>query len=109
MSAATDASRAARTRSDQMPSVAAHPRARRSIRRAKGWGGLIGLLLVLVASMHGGVPAWDACVRALGGGLLGYVVGWTAAVYAWRHLAMAEIRAARARLAEIAGDVGTRE
>ena len=83
----------------EAPRLAAHPRARRHIRMAKGWGGICGLVLVVLASKHGGLPTWDAGFRGLIGGVVGYIVGWTVALQVWRHLAMAEIRAARARLA----------
>lgn len=71
-----------------------HPRAGRQIRAAKGWGGLLGFALVALLSWNAGVPPFDVGVRALLGGVAGYVVAWTGAVHAWRHLAVAEIRAA---------------
>jgi len=83
----------------EAPKLTAHPRAQRHIRQAKGWGGILGLVLVVLASKHGGLPNWDAGLRGLMGGVVGYIVGWTVALQVWRHLAMAEIRAARAKLA----------
>jgi len=83
----------------EAPRLAAHPRAQRHIRQAKGWGGIVGLVLVVLASKHGGLTTWDAGLRGLMGGVVGYIVGWAVALQVWRHLAMAEIRAARARLA----------
>jgi hypothetical protein len=77
--------------------VSAHPRARRQIRRAKGWGGLAGFFLVAFFSWHSGTDFPHTAVRALGGGMAGYVVTWTAAVYVWRQLAIAEVRQ-RARI-----------
>jgi hypothetical protein len=71
-----------------------HPRAGRQIRAAKGWGGLLGFALVGLLSWHAGIPWFDVGMRALLGGVVGYVVAWTGAVHAWRHLAVAEIRAA---------------
>ena len=62
------------------PSVANHPRARAQIRMAKGWGGLIGFVI--------------AGLRALAAGVAGYVVAWGCAVTVWRHLVVAELRAA---------------
>jgi hypothetical protein len=76
----------------------AHPRARRDIARAKGWGGLAGFGLVLALAVSGGAPLDDALVRALAGGVIGLLVAWRSAVLVWRHLAVAEIRAARRRL-----------
>lgn len=79
-------------------SVSAHPRASYSIRRAKGWGGMIGMLLVGWLSYRaGGLPV-DAALRALVGGIVGYVACWTIAVQVWRQLVIAEARAAAARV-----------
>lgn len=71
-----------------------HPRAARQIRAAKGWGGLLGFGLVALLSLRAGVPPFDAGLRALAGGVAGYVVAWAGSVHAWRHLAVAELRAA---------------
>jgi surface antigen len=81
-------------------SVANHPRARASVRRAKGWGGLIGFGIAAYLSLQAGVPAADAGLRALGAGVVGYVVAWTCAVAVWRHLVVAEMRAAYERAAQ---------
>ena len=75
-------------------SVAAHPRASYSVRRMKGWGGLIGLLLVAWYSHRAGLMAVDVALRALAGGIVGYVVAWIVALQVWRHLVIAEARAA---------------
>lgn len=87
-------------------SVSAHPRAAYAVRRAKGTGGLAGLVLVGLLSLRAGTPAVDAGARALAGGAAGYVTCWTLAVQVWRHLVLAEARAAaeraRARAAEAA-------
>jgi hypothetical protein len=77
--------------------VSEHPRARRSIRKAKGYGGLAGFFLVAWFSWHAGTDFPHLALRSIGAGLAGYVVAWTAAVYIWRQLAIAEIRQ-RARL-----------
>jgi uncharacterized membrane protein YccC len=78
--------------------LSAHPRARRTIRLAKGWGGLATFVLVLLLSAQAGVPAADALVRAIVGGFVGYVVAWAMAVTVWRHVAVAEIEQTRRRL-----------
>ncbi|MBI5104841.1 MAG: hypothetical protein HZB46_07630 [Solirubrobacterales bacterium] len=78
--------------------LAAHPRARRDIALAKGWGGLGVFALVVYLSVKAGVPAADALLRGIVFGMGGYVVGWGLAVAVWRHLALAEIEAARRRL-----------
>jgi hypothetical protein len=77
--------------------VSAHPRARRQIRRAKGWGGLAGFFLVAFLSWQSGTDFVHTAVRSLGGGMAAYVVAWAAAVYIWRQVAIAEVRQ-RARL-----------
>ena len=79
-------------------SVSAHPRAAYSVRRAKGWGGLIGLLLVAWYSHKAGLMAVDVALRALTGGIVGYVVAWVIALQVWRHLVIAEARAAAERV-----------
>jgi hypothetical protein len=81
-------------------SVASHPRARASVRRAKGWGGLIGFGIAAFLSFKAGVPAPDAGLRALGAGLVGYILAWACAVAVWRHLVVAEMRAAYERAAQ---------
>jgi hypothetical protein len=87
------------------PSVVAHPRARRSIRRLRARAGLLGLIAVTVLSLRAGVPPFDAVLRGLAGGLAAYFVAWAAGVVAWRHLVMAELAAHReaqaARLREL--------
>ena len=71
-----------------------HPRAQHQIRKAKSWAGLIGLLLAGYASWHGGSPFFDTAVRALTWGVAAYLLVWFCAVQVWRHLAVAEVRAA---------------
>jgi hypothetical protein len=84
-------------------SVSAHPRAAYSVRRAKGFGGLIGLLLVAWFSHRAGLMAVDVALRALTGGIVGYVVAWVITVQIWRHLVIAEARAAAERVRERVG------
>lgn len=100
MSAVPAAQRAPDQPSDGTMRLADHPRARRHIRKAKGWGGLLAFVLVGLLSLRAGVPAFEAGVRALLAGGAGYAVAWGAAVLAWRHLAVAEVRAAEARTIE---------
>jgi hypothetical protein len=76
------------------PSVAGHPRARVQVRRAKGWGGLAGFGLAAYLSTQAGVPLADAGLRALAAGVAGYIIAWACAVTVWRHLVIAELRAA---------------
>lgn len=79
-------------------SVSAHPRAAYAVRRAKGWGGLIGLLLVAWLSHRAGLMAVDVALRGLAGGIAGYLVAWLIALQVWRHLVIAEARAAAERV-----------
>jgi hypothetical protein len=86
---APDASRAANA-----PSVADHPRASYQVRRAKGWGGIAGFAIAGYLSYKAGVPTFDVGVRALVAGIVGYMLAWMCAVTVWRHLVLAELRAA---------------
>lgn len=79
-------------------SISAHPRAAYSIRRMKGFGGLVGLVLVAWLSYRAGALPVDVAVRALIGGIVGYVACWMIAVQVWRHLVIAEARAAAERV-----------
>jgi hypothetical protein len=79
-------------------SISAHPRAAYSIRRMKGFGGLFGLLLVAWLSWKAGSLPVDVALRALIGGVVGYVTAWAIAVQVWRHLVIAEARAAAERV-----------
>jgi hypothetical protein len=92
------------TNPDDYVRLSAHPRAQRSIARAKSFGGLAGFLVGLYIASKAGLPAWDSGLRALVGGVTGYVLIWLAAVQLWRQIAMAEYRAAdrmrRQRIAE---------
>jgi hypothetical protein len=83
----------------KLPSVANHPRAGAQVARAKGWGGLAGFLLVALLSWRAGAPVADALLRALAGGVVGYLATWAAAVLVWRHLVVAELRAVRSQRA----------
>jgi hypothetical protein len=75
------------------PSIAAHPRASYQVRRAKGWGGIIGFILAAYFSYKAGVPTADLGMRALIAGIVGYMLAWACAVTVWRHLVLAELRA----------------
>jgi hypothetical protein len=80
--------------------VSSHPKARSQIRRAKGYGGLGAFFLVVFLSWHNGTDFTHLAMRALLAGMAGYVVTWTAAVYVWRQMAVAEVRQ-RARILAI--------
>lgn len=74
-------------------SVAAHPRSASAVRRAKGFGGLLGTILATVLATKAGLPLLDAMVRGLVGGIVGYVGLWAVAVAVARQLVIAEVRA----------------
>jgi hypothetical protein len=78
-----------------------HPRASVQIKLAKSWGGLAGFALAGWAAWHGGAPFYDAALRAVFWGIVAYVVVWACAVQVWRHLAVAEVRAAERRWREV--------
>lgn len=73
------------------PSVAAHPRAARSVARARGWAGLAGFLIAGYLSLPTGTVA-EAILRALTAGCVCYVVAWAAAVFLWRRFVILEIK-----------------
>jgi hypothetical protein len=81
------------------PRLSAHPKARRQIRAIKAWSGLVAFVIVQYLSLHAGLPAFDAGIRALAAGVVGYVLGWVAGVMIWRQLALAEIEDLRRRVA----------
>ena len=76
------------------PSVANHPRARYQVRRAKGWGGIVGFGIAAYLGYQAGIPTFDIGERALAAGIVGYMLAWACAVSVWRHLVLAELRAA---------------
>jgi hypothetical protein len=80
--------------------LAEHPRARRQIELAKSYAALGAFALVAYAAWHGGAPFVDVAVRALMWGVAAYLVVWALAVQVWRHLAIAEVRAAERRWRE---------
>lgn len=79
-------------------SVAGHPHARRHVRLAKAWAGLVGFLVAAALSFQAGVPLTQVGLRALACGAGGYLLGWGCSVTLWRHLMLAEVRAHHARL-----------
>ncbi len=80
--------------------IGAHPRAKRSVRRARALGGLVGFLLTIVLSLRAGVPAWDATARALMAGVAVHLAAWAVAVTVWKQLMLAELHALHARRVE---------
>jgi hypothetical protein len=72
-----------------------HPRASRQIEVVRSWGALVAFALTGLLSLRAGVLPFDAGIRALIAGIVGYVAMWALAVAVWRHLAVAELAAAR--------------
>jgi hypothetical protein len=79
-------------------SVSTHPRARNSVRQAKGWAGLAGFAIAAALSLQASVPLFQVGERALAAGVVGYMLAWWCSVLIWRHLIVAEQRAAIAEL-----------
>jgi hypothetical protein len=77
--------------------LADHPRARRHIAAAKGWGGLLGFIAVGWLSHRAGVGGFESGLRALAGGIGFYVLAWAGTVLVWREVAVAEVERARRR------------
>lgn len=84
---------------DTRPRLSEHPRARRQIRQAKAWGGLIGFGLVGMLSLQAGSLPADALTRALTGGIAIYIAAWVLAVVVWTQIARSELAVAEQRWA----------
>ena len=80
--------------------LTSHPRAKRQIARTKAWAGLLGFGLAAYLAARSGAPFFDVALRALLWGVVSYVVVWALAVQVWRHVAVAEVRAAEKRWQE---------
>ncbi|MEA2481337.1 MAG: hypothetical protein QOJ07_3259 [Thermoleophilaceae bacterium] len=89
----------ARGEPDEHVRLSAHPRAQLHIKRAKSIGGLAGFCIGFWLGSKAGLPAWDTGIRALAGGIAGYLLIWVAAVQVWRQIAIGEFRAAEKRRA----------
>jgi hypothetical protein len=74
--------------------LAEHPRAARSVARAKAWGGLAGFLIGGYLSLPTQTLA-GAGLRALAAGMVCYVAVWAAAVFLWRRMLVAELHQAK--------------
>src|SRR3954452_25230620 len=73
-------------------SIAAHPRAKAGIRRARTRAALIAFALVLVLNLVGDQELFDAVWRALLAGVVANVVVWRFAIVIWRHIVISEVR-----------------
>lgn len=74
------------------PSVANHPRARASVRRVKGIGGLVGFGIAAWLAHSAGLSTTSVLERALLVGIGGYLLAWACAVAIWRQIVLAELR-----------------
>jgi hypothetical protein len=81
-----------------------HPRARRHIAIAKGWGGLIAFALALKLSRGAALPWPDAIERSIVAGVVGYLAAWAIVQTIWRHVALAELEQLRRKLIKMAED-----
>jgi len=81
-----------------------HPRARRQIATAKGWGGLLGFVLVFMLSRRAHMSAFESGVHALAGGIGLYLLAWAGMVAIWREIAVAEVERARRIIAAQAAE-----
>ncbi|MDA0161940.1 hypothetical protein OM076_16820 [Solirubrobacter ginsenosidimutans] len=73
-------------------SIAAHPRAKAGIRRARTRAALIVFALVLALNIVGDQDLFDAVWRALLAGIVANVVVWRFAIVIWRHIVISEVR-----------------
>jgi hypothetical protein len=73
-------------------SIAAHPRAKAGVRRARTRAALIAFVLVLILNLLGDQTAFDAVWRALLAGIVVNLVVWRCAIVVWRHIIQSEIR-----------------
>jgi hypothetical protein len=80
--------------------LANHPRARRQIGLWKSYAGLGAFAYVAWSAYSNGAPFVDVAQRALLWGMAAYVLVWALAVQVWRHVAVAEVKAAEKKWEE---------
>lgn len=78
--------------------LSTHPRARRDIAIAKGWGGIAGFAIVAVLSHRAGVPLGGLLLRSTLAGIGASLFCGGLAVLVWRQLALAQIERLRRQL-----------
>ena len=74
---------------DERPAVDA--RAAAEIKRWKGIGGMSGFAVTALGAWMHGELLTSVLLRALIGGVAGYMIAWVAAVIVWRRIIRAEI------------------
>lgn len=77
-----------------------HPRAQRSIQRAKALAALAGLVVGVAGARAADLPWFDALARGLAFGVLAGLAAWGLAVVVWRQLARGEMEIAREQALE---------
>jgi hypothetical protein len=80
--------------------VANHPKASRQIAKLKSYAGLAAFAYAGYAAYQAGDQFADVAFRAVIWGIAVYIAVWAAAVHVWRHVAIAEVRAAEKRWKE---------
>ena len=78
----------------ELLSVATDARAQQSVRRIRAACGLVAFGVAALGATSAGLPFALVAERALAAGVAGLLVGWWAAVTAYRHLIRARVRAA---------------
>lgn len=86
--------------------LSTHPRARRDIAVAKGWGGIAGFAIVAVLSHRAGAPLGSLLLRSTLAGIGASLFCGGLAVLIWRQLALAQIEGLRRQLVN---EIGERE
>lgn len=84
--------------------VANHPKASSQIAKLKSYAGLAAFAYAGYAAYHAGDQFADVAFRAVIWGMAVYIAVWAAAVHVWRHIAVAEVRAAERRWKEQRAD-----
>ncbi len=82
------------TEPEPYSSIATHPRAFASVKRIRSATGLIAFAIAALLSAKAQVPIDQVGLRALAAGCAGYMLAWWASIKVWRHLIVAEHRAA---------------
>jgi hypothetical protein len=77
-----------------MVSLRDHPRARQSIQRSKAFGAMIGFFAVAATTYMKGATLDQVGMRALMGGIGGWMVAWAGAVAVWQQMLVGETKAA---------------
>jgi hypothetical protein len=81
-------------------SIAAHPRAKAGVRRARTRSAFGAFLLVLALNLLGNQELFDALWRALLAGIIVNVIVWRCAIVVWKHIIVTELREEEERRAE---------